>query len=152
MCCVSPPTHLSALHIFMSEKHLEAFPVNTKERIKHFNELLYVRIKIKGLFVRLCSVSVCSCVSSHMSEWRSVPLQEVLPLSARLQRAALPVPAHADAAGPGCPRQQAAHLPHISEAGQPEIGGGSQHWAHADDANALGVHAAAIAGIPLIRW
>lgn len=71
-----------------------------------------------------------------------MPLQEVLPLSARLHRATLPVSAHADAAGPGCPGQQAAHLPNISEARQPEIGGGNEHRAHADDANALGVHAA----------
>lgn len=84
-----------------------------------------------------------------MFEWRSVPLQEALPLSARLHRATLPVPAHADAAGPGCPRQQAAHLPNIPEARQPEIGGGDEHRAHADDANALGLHAALIAGT---RW
>lgn len=97
------------------------------------------------------SLSVCSCLSSDMSEWRSLPLQEVLPLSARLHRSTLPVSAHADAAGPGCPGQQAARLPNVPEAGQPAICGGNEHRAHADDPNALGLHAALIAGTPLAR-
>lgn len=109
-----------------------------------------VAIKTRSC-VTLCSVPVRSCVSPDVSERRSMRLQEALPLPAGLLRATLPVSAHADAAGPGRQGQQAAHLPHISEAGQPEAGGGDEREAHADDADALGVHAAPVAGSPLVR-
>lgn len=45
----------------MNDKHLEAFPLNTKKRINTFNKLLYVRIKIKT-FVHLCSLSLSAVV------------------------------------------------------------------------------------------
>lgn len=76
-------------------------------------------------------------------------LQEALPLSSRLHWETLPVSPYADAAGPGCQGQQAARLPHIPEARQPETGRGNKHRAHSDDA--LGVHAALIAEAPLVR-
>lgn len=120
--------------------------------INTFNKLLYVRVKNKELY-SVCAplLSACSCLPSDMFEWRSMRLQEALPLSARFHRETLPVSTYADAAGPGCQGQQAARLLHSSEARQHETAGGDKHRAHADDANALGVHAATIAGAPLVR-
>lgn len=78
-------------------------------------------------------------------------LQEALPLSTRLHWETLPVSTYTDAAGPGCQGQQAARLPHTSEARQPETGRGNKRRAHSDLANALGVHAALIAEAPLVK-
>ena len=88
------------------------------------------------------SPSLCSCVSPDVHEWRSVQLEETLPVPAGLHRAALPVSPPPDAAGSGSARQQAARLPHISEARRPQTRGAVSHRAHPADANALNFHPA----------
>lgn len=61
-------------------------------------------------------VCFCSCLSPDVHEWRSVQLEETLPVPAWLHRSTLPVSTPADAASAGGARQQAARLPSITEA------------------------------------
>ncbi len=86
------------------------------------------------------SFSLCSCLSPDVYEWRSMQLEETLPVPAGLHRAPLPVSTPADAASSGSARQQAACLPHIFEARRPETRGASKHIAYSADANALSVY------------
>lgn len=88
----------------------------------------------------LICLSLCSCVSPHMYEWRCMQLEETLPVSARLRWTTLPGSTAADTASSGCARQQAARLPHIAEARQSETRGASEHRAYSDDTNALNFH------------
>ena len=97
------------------------------------------------------SPSLCSCVSPDVHEWRSMQLEETLPVPAGLHRAALPVSPPPDTASPGSARQQAARLPHISEARRPQTRGAVSHRAHPADANALNFHPALdTSGAPLV--
>lgn len=82
-------------------------------------------------------VSLHSRVSPDVHEWRSVQLQEALPVPAWLHRAPLPVSTPASSGGA---RQQAAGLSHVSEARQPESWGAIRRGGSPDDANTLIFH------------
>lgn len=82
-------------------------------------------------------VSLHSRVSPDVHEWRSVQLQEALPVPGWLHRAPLPVSTPASSGGA---RQQAAGLSHVSEARQPESWGAIQRGGSPDDANTLIFH------------
>lgn len=96
-------------------------------------------------------LSICSCVSPDVYEWRSMQLQEALPLPSWLHRSALPVSAPSDAASSGSARQQAACLHRVFEARWPETWR-VKHRAYTADANTLSFYFTIVTpGASLIR-
>lgn len=72
------------------------------------------------LRLRLLPFPLCSCVSLDVFEWRSMQLEEALPVPSRLHRSTLPV---SSPASPGSARQRAACVPRSFKARRPEICG-----------------------------
>lgn len=130
-CCFLVRTPKCVSHVF------KLFPFISSGVI-HSYELMAGGVPAPSLYDNSppC-LSLCSCVSLDVYEWRSMQLEEALPVPAWFHRPALPVSTPADAASAGSTRQQAAHLPHISEARQPETRGAIRHRVDPNDTNTL---------------
>lgn len=101
--------------------------------------------------INLFPVSLCSCVSPDLFEWRSMQLKEALPVPSWLHRATLPV---STSASSGSARQQAACVPRTFEARWPEIWGAARHKPQPVHTNVFSVvlhRPLATTGTPLLR-